>query len=154
MLGAMPLHPLLVHFPVALFIVGVVVQIVSIWHPKFYGRMAFYLICLGEITGIISYLTGDGAEAFAEKQWGPVHSMVEIHQTFATLTLIVFGVFIGLKILTRFVKVPYFNALAVGIALIGAVMITLTGHYGGKIAYQIPGQAQQHTIHPDNHNHD
>lgn len=155
MLGNIPLHPLIVHFPVALFIVGVVAQLLTIWRQSdFLSRMAFYLILLGELSGIVAYLTGDDAEEFAERQWGNVHQMVEIHQAFATITLIVFGAFIGLRVIKAFVKIPYFKTMSIALALIGAVMISLTGHYGGRIVYQIPGDTQ-HVSHPtgDHNNH-
>ncbi|HET7579834.1 MAG TPA: DUF2231 domain-containing protein [Bacillales bacterium] len=145
-----PLHPLLVHFPVAFLFLGSIVQLIALWRKKYFDRLAFFLIGFGWIMGIFAYLTGDGAEQFAEKQWGErIQSMVETHQTFATITLIVFGCLLAVKILAfafehydlklyGIRQIPFLKTMLFVLAIGGGVFITLTGHYGGKMVYQIP----------------
>jgi uncharacterized membrane protein len=132
-----PLHPLLVHFPIALLFLGAVVQNVAFWTNKFWNKLAFFLIALGEVTGVLAYLAGDGAEAYAETLWGEaVEPIIQTHQLFATLTLIAFGALLVVKLgYWYFRKFPLRKPLLFVLAVAGLVFLTLTGHYGGKLVY-------------------
>ena len=134
-----PLHPLLVHFPIALLIFGVIAQFIAIWKKDFFDKAAFYLFGSGVIMGIFSYATGDGAIADAKLKWGSATlAMVETHETFAAISLIIFGIIFILKVLHAFKKIPRLLPLLLILGIAGTITLGLTGHYGGKMVYVQP----------------
>ena len=69
----MPLHPLVVHFPIALLLVATVIEIVNLFLKKDYlSKTGTVLFVLGVISGFVTLATGDGAEEFAYDNWGKV----------------------------------------------------------------------------------
>ena len=131
-----PLHPLLVHFPIALLIFGVIAQFITIWKKDFFDKAAFYLFGSGVIMGILSYLTGDGAIADAKLKWGSAtNAMVE---SLAAISMIIFGIIFILKILHAFKKIPRLLPLLLILGIAGTITLGLTGHYGGKMVYDQP----------------
>jgi uncharacterized membrane protein len=131
-----PLHPLLVHFPIALLILGTILQIVALWKKDFFDKAALFLLSAGFISGIAAYLSGDGAEEFAAAHWGNAYrSVVEIHQFYATVTLLLFGAAIGLRILFHFFQKKILIPLVLIFCIFGSITLALTGHYGGQMVY-------------------
>lgn len=70
----MPLHPLLVHFPIALLVVGGIIEIVnSVVKKDTLNKMGTFIIVVGVLSGFVALLTGDGAEKFAFQNWEEVY---------------------------------------------------------------------------------
>lgn len=140
-----PLHPILVHFPVAFLIVGTIMEVIALWKPKFFDPVAFFLIAVGEVMGIFAYLTGDGAEHFAENNGKHIEAMVHIHQTYATLTLITFGLLLLVRLIVYFwTRFPLFKTIMFILAIVGGFFITMTGYYGGEMSYKNPSNQLSH----------
>lgn len=143
-----PLHPLLVHFPIALLIFGVIAQIVAIWKKPFFDQLALFLFSSGFITGVIAYISGDGAEHFARNQGQNIHGIVHTHETYALITLFIFGAVVLLKWLSKFNILPALLPIVIILSLAGTVTLSLTGHYGGKMVYH-PESAANPTHHTE-----
>ncbi|MGO0058469.1 DUF2231 domain-containing protein [Brevibacillus fluminis] len=137
MLTEMPIHPFLVHFPIALFLIGTVFQLIALKKKQPFDTAATYLFLVGFLGGIASYLTGDGAEHFVERHFnGNLEDFVSPHETWALASLVVFGLILVLKLLPFLRKwssvlVPVVLLLAI----VGSGLIIETGHTGGKIVY-------------------
>ena len=146
----MPLHPLVVHFPIALLILAGVIEIVNVFMKKdTLNKFGTLLLILGVISGFVTLATGDGAEHFAESKWGDVvEGIIEPHETFADISMIIFSALTVIKILFRhnIFKFSFLQgkALRGGIASVLIVLLSLggiaalaeTGHLGGKIVYE------------------
>ncbi|TLS35313.1 DUF2231 domain-containing protein [Pseudalkalibacillus caeni] len=134
---ATPLHPLLVHFPIALLFIGTITEIIALFKKEFFNKASLYLIGIGWITGVFAYLSGEGAEEYAERYLhSDVHSLVEVHETFALITLVAFGGYLVLKLWSLWKGSPKpFSYLIILVALAGVVTLSVTGHYGGKMVY-------------------
>ncbi|AEH54933.1 DUF2231 domain-containing protein [Heyndrickxia coagulans] len=136
-----PIHPLLVHFPIALLIFGVIFQFVALWKKEFFNKMALYLFGSGFVMGIASYMTGDSAIPDAREKWGQaVHSMVETHEHYALITMAIFGAVLFFKLLARFKPYKWIMPLVLVLCIAGTTTLALTGHYGGKMVYNMPGE--------------
>ncbi|MFQ3543110.1 DUF2231 domain-containing protein [Halobacillus rhizosphaerae] len=146
-----PLHPLLVHFPIALLFLGAITEIIALFKKDFFDKASLYLIGTGFITGIFAYLTGDGAEHYAEAhQSNEIDSIVHTHETFALTTLIIFGVYLVLKLWKFWKKLPQsFSYLLTIITIAGAITLSITGHYGGKMVYPDHQTSNQQVTHDD-----
>lgn len=129
-----PIHPLLVHFPIALFLFGVFFQILATFSKKRnLDLFASYLFVGGFLSGIVTFLAGKNDEDYAEEKFGKsVEPIIEQHEIMALLTLTLFGFLIILKLVP---KVKFVRILIFILAIIGAGLISYTGHLGGQIVY-------------------
>lgn len=131
-----PLHPMLVHFPIALLIMGTVLQMVAVWKKKFFDKAALLLLSVGFLSGVAAYLSGGGAVQFADAHWGNAYkSLVEIHELYAFITMVLFGVAIGLRILFHYYRKKFFMPLVLTFCILGSITLGVTGHYGGQMVY-------------------
>lgn len=131
-----PLHPLLVHFPIALLLVGTVFQIIALRKKAFFDRAAFVLLFLGFLSGIAAFLSGPGAETFASAHWGNAYlSIVHIHKVYAAVTMLLFGGALGIRMLQYFLKIKWVTPLVLVLCLAGSFALAMTGHYGGQMVY-------------------
>lgn len=131
-----PLHPLLVHFPIALLFIGVVAQFLTFWKEDYFEKIALFLLPTGFVFAVISYVTGDSAEGYAFDHWGrQVDSIIHTHETYALITLVVFGAITALKLLNLIIPLKWIKPLVLILCLSGIITLSLTGHYGGKIVY-------------------
>jgi len=144
-----PLHPLLVHFPIAILILGAVIEIVNVFTKKeSLNKFGTSLIVIGVLSGFVALATGDGAEHFAYQNWGQgLHDQIELHSLFADISMIIFGALAIIKILFRHSIIKWSvlqnKALRGGLATVlivllsiaGTASLAITGHLGGKIVY-------------------
>lgn len=135
------LHPLVVHFPVALFIVYALTEIIGIVNKS--DKMLFtahYLLLLGVVTAVGAVLTGNQAGEAAKLAAGTIgnyEELIESHETFATITLwfflfvLIFRTYLVLK--KKFVgRIRYLFIL---FAIIGSILIIETGYRGGELVF-------------------
>lgn len=152
----MNIHPLIVHFPIALLTCYVLVEILPLerWYPQihWYSVRAFLVV-----VGTLGALAGLASGSLAEEGVGrSLRKIVGLHETFADLTTIIFGV-LAVAHLVRWVLREHFPLLqetsnvtrvlrlssdfvlkrwiAVPLAILGAIAITVTGALGGMIVY-------------------
>ncbi len=132
----MPLHPMLVHFPIALLITSVLFDAVgAMWKRETFREGALWLLVLGLAGGVAAAVAGDMAEEMAEKA-GIAESLIETHETLAFATLGLFGLLMVWRLwlrnhFTRSTMTAYFLAAAIGLGLLSA-----TGHFGGDLVYE------------------
>ena len=132
------LHPIIVHFPIALLLVGLVADLFGHFaKKKFFSKAGLLLLLLGTAGTIAAFLSGDHAgEGMPEI--GSLSQAVDIHEEAAELTL-------WLAIITSVVRlaslwiVRYGKLLtltALGLFLITAASVARTGYYGGELVYK------------------
>ncbi|MCU6712912.1 hypothetical protein M6D81_29840 [Paenibacillus sp. J5C_2022] len=142
-----PLHPLIVHFPIALLFIGAVLQLGALWKQKLLNKMANVFLLLGWLSGIAAFMTGDGGERYAKEVFGAERSAIGIHETLAQITLLIFGLIVMIKFYQAFPRVSrlkkyakysfskVFIPVLLILSLAGGISVFLTGHYGGKLVY-------------------
>lgn len=149
------IHPMVVHFPIALLYLALAVDIVSRFMrtpDHFLDRSSFWLTVLGFLAGAIAAAMGVISEQFVH--WTPTTTvLLGAHQRDAVLT----GVFALLAIAVRFYSHYPQSQPAVShsgrawsfwstgrgrstplstvLLLLAVVMITLTGSLGGTMVY-------------------
>ena len=132
------LHPMIVHFPIALLIVGFLFDIAgSITKRESFTQTAFYLIILGALGVIAAFITGDQAGSGITEE-GALKQALENHEDAATLTIWIVSIAaafrIALVLLKKFKGVLKMVSLA--LFLIAVMSIARTGYYGGELVYK------------------
>lgn len=145
----MNIHPLFVHFPIALLFLWSLCELVPVsrWLPQIHWQsVRSFLIVVGTLGAYVTFLTGGLAEELVGES-----RLIEFHSTFAGITLVIYSVFllefilgIGRPLLERFSVVKYtdlFLALLhnkifrITLVLAGFVCLMITGALGGAIVY-------------------
>lgn len=132
------LHPMIVHFPIALLVVGFLFDAISLFVKKeFFSTAGFYLLILGTLGVIAAFLTGNYAgDGISEA--GSLKQALETHEGAAELAL-------WLMVITAVVRIALviakkyeggFKYAAVFLFLLGVLAIARTGYYGGDLVFR------------------
>ena len=132
------IHPMVVHFPIALLLVGFVAEVTgAIFKKEFFSKAAFYLIIIGALGVVAAYFSGNFAgDGITET--GPLKQALELHQSSAILTVwlvVATALFrVALVVLKKFRG--RLQWIAVALFLITVLSMSQTGHYGGQLVYK------------------
>jgi uncharacterized membrane protein len=135
------IHPLLVHFPIALLCAAIAVDLVGFacWCNKPLRQAATLLYVLGAVGAIAAYLTGHAA---SQSIWlpGMAEPVLKEHWDWAWRTVWFFQVVTVVRlVLLRPARREPTTALVAALALVGLVGLGLlfeTGDRGGRLVYQ------------------
>ncbi|MDB5266550.1 MAG: hypothetical protein JWN89_365 [Parcubacteria group bacterium] len=131
----MDLHPIIVHFPVALLTLYAVLELVrfrKVMEQPYWFYIKGALAIFGSLGSLAAYATGPDAH--------PAPRILQMHSNFATATLLVFAV-IAFSYLFQWFKPNRYSAfvhrsyIIIPLALIGLVCVTITGGLGGAMVY-------------------
>ncbi len=130
------LHPIIVHFPIALLITGFVADTIFLIYRKeaCLSKLGFYLMLAGTLGAIAAVLSGN---FFTEELSGSVEAVRERHETFANITMWLMIVASVVRIfLLRKVGASSRAGMGVYILyLIGVILVGYTGMLGGTMVY-------------------
>lgn len=138
MLDLTHLHPMIVHFPIALLIIGFLSDLFGlISKQKFFSTAGFYLLVLGAAGVIAAYLTGNLA-GDGVTEIGSLGQALETHEGAAILTLWLVAAAAVVRI--RLVVMKKYSGILKGVAfglfLLGVASVARTGYYGGELVYK------------------
>jgi uncharacterized membrane protein len=143
-----PVHPIVVHFPIALLFTAVFFEIFGFWiQRETYRQFGLWLLILGLISGIIASAAGFwGEEAVVAA--GVPEKAVDRHESLAIVTLVVFALllFIRWRVRDRWsvrVRTAYFILAVSGVLLLGT-----TGYFGGDLVYRYGAGVQKQATAP------
>lgn len=136
MFSSTHIHAMLIHFPIALLVVGFLVEIVAfIIKKEFYKNLSFFLLLVGALGAIAAYVSGSYAGEGIED--GPLKVPMEMHEDAALVTL-------WLAIITALFKVSFFFYKGtqpwtkwLGVILFACLIgsVARTGYLGGQLVY-------------------
>jgi len=126
-------HPVIVHFPIALFVASAVFEILAIWRKQPLLAVVAYFNLLGAaLTVPLAIATGLGAWRW-QLEGARLKGNLQLHLTCAltsaALILLLAWRRSGLRARGETPRVSYFALLALGL-----IMVTLTGHLGGIVS--------------------
>ena len=154
----MNIHPIIVHFPIALLTVYCILEFIRIKKVTqlsywFYLKACFAVF--GASASVVAYLTG----SVIEHQFEEKSSLVELHSFWAKITILTFGIIalayfvayleksnlFGVRLSGFFLKVwnlgLFFKKIVIEsfvvfpLVIFGLFSITITGALGGIIVY-------------------
>jgi len=126
-------HPVIVHFPIALFVASAVFEILAIWRKQPLLAVVAYFNLLGAaLTVPLAIATGLGAWRW-QLEGARLKGNLQLHLicalTSAALILLLAWRRSGLRARGETPRVSYFALMALGL-----IMVTLTGHLGGIVS--------------------
>lgn len=126
-------HPVIVHFPIALFIASAVFDVLAIWRKQpTLAAVAYFNLVGAAITVPFAIATGLGAWQW-QLEGAKLKGNLELHLicglTTASLILILCWLRSRLRAKGDSPRAFYFAVMALGL-----MMITLTGHLGGIVS--------------------
>lgn len=144
------LHPLIIHFPIVLLLLSplfiFISAVISPAKSRPYMIAALLTLILGTCSLFIAGSTGHAASELAERG-GAVDAVLEIHESLASTTQIVFaglstmllGIFIVPKVLHREEDRVFSTLLPLAflsLYSVGILFVVNTAHAGGRLVHE------------------
>lgn len=131
------LHPMIVHFPIALIIVGFVAEVVSLFFKseKCLSKTGFYLLILGTLAAIVAWSTG---QLFTDHpSEGAILSVFDKHKTGALITMILMIIASTVRIwlMVKKKEETQLKWVAFSLYFLGFASVAFTGFIGGIMVY-------------------
>jgi uncharacterized membrane protein/nitrite reductase/ring-hydroxylating ferredoxin subunit len=147
-----PLHPMLVHFPIGLFILSLLLDLASFVFPTTPNlvRGAFYTMLLGIITALIAAVPGfvDYTDIRSDH---PGKRTATAHLTLNLIVVGLYGINFGIRSSTlNAVNTP---AGPLILSLVGIALLSVSGYLGGRLVYDegiSVGRHKRRTPTPEN----
>ena len=144
------LHPLIVHFPIALLLVAplfIVLGLLAGGRSRLFMTSALVLMVLGTAASYVAVSTGEAAGKLADRT-PEVNQVLQHHEdlaertrlTFTVLTVVFAGLLAGPAVLKRqLARVPavVLTLLFLGVYSAGAVVLANTAHNGGRLVHEL-----------------
>lgn len=144
------LHPLIIHFPIALLLVAPLLVVAAIgWRRHRDGLLlaALLLMVLGTVAVWVSVSTGEAAARLADRT-PAVSAVLEHHEelaetsrlVFTVLTAVFAGLVVGPRLLRRPLPGAVHAALLVGFLAVwtgGSLVLASTAHNGGRLVHEL-----------------
>ena len=126
-------HPVIIHFPIALFIASVVFEVIAAWRKQpVFATVAYYNLLGAALTIPFAIATGLGAWHW-QLEGAAIKGNLRLHMICALTSalLILFLTLMRVRLRTKGIPPPigYW-----AVTLITLLMITLTGHLGGILS--------------------
>ena len=131
------LHPMIVHFPIAVITVGFIAEVVSLFftREKCLSKTGFYLMILGSLAAIAGWATG---HLFTEAPTqGEILKVFINHKTGAlvTMILIIVGTLFRIWLIVEKKEETHLKWIAFSIYFLAFAAVTFTGYMGGTMVY-------------------
>jgi uncharacterized membrane protein len=131
------LHPMIVHFPIALIIAGFLADTLYLFYKQesWLSKAGFGLMLLGTLGACVAVLTG--ILFTSEPTEGDIVGVYELHHTCAWITL---TVLLPVSLLRIYAVVKQreerFRRLIYGLYLVGTAAVSVAGFMGGIMVYR------------------
>lgn len=130
------LHPMLVHFPIALVMFGFIIELASLIIKKklCLPKLSLYLLVTGTLATIVTWLSG---VLFTSEMSGAAGSVKESHELFAFITMCLLIATSIIRLMITIGKkenstLKWISFILYGIA---AITVSITGFFGGTLVY-------------------
>jgi len=128
---------MIVHFPVAIIIVGFTAEVVSLFFKseKCLSKTGFYMMILGALAAIAAWSTG---HLFAgEPTEGAILKIFTKHETMGLITMIlmIFGSLFRIWLVLKKKEETWLKWIAFVFYLLAFCAVSFTGYLGGQMVY-------------------
>ena len=132
---AHPVHPALVHFPIACWTLGTLTDLAALQYgadvsPEL-SKLAMVLIIAGLVLAIPTMIAGLLDISHIEKE-SPAQDVVIQHLTFVLITWCLYGA----SLFVRLRPIEHAEFISIVLSAGGFVTLGITGWYGAKLVYE------------------
>ena len=131
-----PIHPMLIPFPIALWIFSFVADLIYLWrgNPVWRDWIAFYALLAGiigaalaAVFGIIDWLSIKDRETKRTADW---------HARLNVIALLIFIASFYLRTTSGLRWVSGSYTIPIVLSVLGVILITISGYLGGELVYK------------------
>jgi len=127
-----PVHPMLVHFPIGLFVLSFVLDLASLAFPSVPNlvRNSFYAMLVGIITALFAAVPGfvDYTDIRSDH---PAKRTATAHMILNLLVVALYGINLGVRSsMLADSKIPL---LPLVLSLVGVALLSASGYLGGRL---------------------
>ncbi len=131
-----PIHPMVIHFPIAFLMTSVAFDALAFWwKPEKFREASLPMLVLGVITAGVAVVTGHVAEEAVEHSGIPKHAL-EIHETLGFATFWVFAGLLGLRVAMLLEWMRQKPVLALLLGVVGVIVLLVASYFGGDLVYR------------------
>ncbi len=160
------LHPLVIHFPIALLLVApafVIIGMIFNRHARGFFLSGFFLVLLGTASAFVAVQTGKAAGELAERT-PEISAVLERHEDLAETSVTVFSVLtiwyalllFGPALLKKELPRKFYAAAYVIFLFIyaaGSAVLVNTAHNGGRLVHEYGVHSMMGDAQPDAGSH-
>ena len=137
------IHPIVVHFAIALIVLGVIFRVLSLWSRlSWLGHTAAILLIVGTLASVVAAKSGVDAHGPVERVPGARDAVVD-HESWGLWARNIAFVVAGLELLALVLRRnPRVRNLHVASAVVGVaalVAVVQAGNLGGRLVYSYAG---------------
>jgi len=130
------IHPLIVHFPIALLLTAVVLDVGAlIFKRPGWQRIALWNLSLGTLAAGAAVLSGLQAEDVAKHSF-EIWKIMQLHKRLGIITLILGIMATALRLKTRDQLTPIARLGTIGLMLAMAGTLCWGGYLGGRMVFE------------------
>jgi uncharacterized membrane protein len=135
-IGGHPIHPMIIPFPIALWVFSLIADVIYIWrgNPIWRDYIAFYTLLGGIIgaavaalPGLIDWLSLKDREVVKIANWHARLNVIALLIFAASFYLRTSG---GSELVSGSLTIPF------GLSLLGVILITISGWLGGEMVFK------------------
>jgi len=132
-----PIHPMAVHFPIALLSASVMADLLSTtrWRAAEHRLVSLYMLILGLAGALVSVVSGAMAEEAVERSGVP-EGVLELHEALGFAVFWVFAGLFALRGLTWIGWIKDRRLLSASLGVAGTILLVVASYYGGSLVYE------------------
>lgn len=131
-----PIHPMLVHFPIALLSVSVFLDVLAQrWRREECRMVSLYTLVLGVAGALVAVASGAMAEEAVEHSGVP-EQVLELHESLGFATFWIFAGLLGLRIAWWLEWVQERPLVSVVLGMLGVAVLLVASYFGGSLVYE------------------
>ena len=136
----LPLHPAIVHFPIALITTALILHGIQLWKPNWLGRVVgLWLMGLATIFSIAAVLSGQKEASKAGEIGYPTETLIFIERHKTIGNIVVWGsilFFVGwIYLFLKYKNDIRLDRLALAFLLLLFMIVTISAYTGGQLVY-------------------
>lgn len=135
-IGGHPVHPMIIPFPIALWVFSFVADVIFLWrgNPLWRDYIAFYSLlggiigaALAAVPGLIDWLSIKDPEVVKIANW---------HARLNVIALLIFAASFYLRTTGGSELVSGSHTIPFGLSVLGVILITISGWLGGEMVFK------------------
>lgn len=131
-----PIHPMLVHFPIALLTTGWLFDLLAVWRQDERLRESgWYLSITGLLSAGAAVVTGHFAEEAVEHSGIPKPA-IEIHEELTFVAAGIFAALVAWRFAMRMGLMPEKRVLVLVVGAVGLLVLFVASYFGGDLVYR------------------